>query len=90
MDAIKDIIPRIIAPLSKGQSNSVDIVSAWNRIYGNDKGSSVVELKDGCLIVHVDCSARLVKMNMQKMEYLEELKTKYPLIKDIRFKVGKI
>ena len=90
MDAIKDIIPRVIAPLAEGRSKSADIAQEWRRISGGGKNSSVTAFKDGCLTVHVDCGARLVKMNLNKADYLDELKSKNPQIKDIRFKVGKI
>jgi hypothetical protein len=89
MDSIKDIIPRIIAPLSQGQANAMNVGEAWKRLYGGDKGSSAVGYKEGCLTVHVDCAARLVKMNLNKAEYLEELKKRYPQMTNIRFKVGK-
>ena len=90
MDAIKDIIPRVIAPLSKGEANPSDIAKQWDRVSGGGKTSSVAAFKDGCLTVHVDCSARVVKMNLRKADYLEELSGKHPQIKSIRFKVGKI
>jgi hypothetical protein len=90
MDSIKDIIPHVIAPLSKGQSTHSDIAGEWQRLCGEGKTSSVQDLKEGVLTVHVDCSARLVKMNLNKARYLEELSGKHPQIKSIRFKVGKI
>ena len=90
MDTIKDIISRVIAPLAAGQSQTDGIAQQWRRIYGEGKQSSVASFKDGVLIVHVDCAARLVKMNLSKLEYLEELKLKNPMTKAIRFKVGKI
>ena len=90
MDAIKDIIPRVIAPLSNGQTSQMDMVEAWKRLAGTNKGTSLAGFKDGCLTVNVDCAARLVKMNAQKADYLDDLKAKLPQVKDIRFKVGKV
>ncbi len=90
MDAIKDIIPHVIAPLSAGQARAEGIAELWQRLSGDSRKSSVASFKEGVLVVHVDCSARLVKMNQSKPEYLEDLKAKNPNVKDIRFKVGKI
>ena len=90
MDAIKDIIPRVIAPLSAGKTNPSGIAQSWRRLCSDPKTSGIAGLKDGCLTVHVDCSARMVKMNMAKADYLDELKSKHPEVKDIKFKVGKI
>jgi len=90
MDAIKDIIARVIGPLADGKSANSDIAQSWQRIAGAGKASSVAGFKDGILTVHVDCSARLVKMNLNKADYLDEIRSKNPQVKDIRFKVGKI
>lgn len=90
MNTIKDIIPKVIGSLSQGKPGAPGIAEEWQRLSGGGKTSSVFELKDGCLTVHVDCSARLVKMNAQRQEFLEALSQKHPEIKNIRFKVGKI
>ena len=90
MDAIKDIIPRVIAPLAEGRLRTTDIAQEWRRIAGAGKNSGVAAFKDGCLTVHVDCGARLVTMNLNKADYLDEMQSKNPQVKDIRFKVGKI
>ena len=90
MDAIKDIIPRVIGPLSKKEITPGDIVAAWQRLAGGTKTSCVAAFKDGYLTIHVDSATRLMKMNLQKADYLDDLKSKWPDIKDIRFKVGKI
>ncbi len=90
MDSLKDIIPRVIAPLSRKEANPSDLAQTWQRVSGGGKTSTVVAFKDGILTVHVDCSARMVKMNSLKEQYLEELSGKHPQIKNIRFKVGKV
>jgi hypothetical protein len=90
MDAIKDIIPRVIAPLADGKSNSADVARAWQMLGEEVKKSSAQAFKDGCLIVHVDSAARVVRMNLNKQSYLKALNAKKLNIKDIRFKVGKI
>lgn len=90
MESIKNIIPQVIKPLSSGNGGQASVADLWHRLYGPEKTTSVVEFKDGCLTVHVDCSARLVKLNLNKTLYLEELSRKNPDIKNIRFKVGKI
>ena len=90
MDTIKDIIARVIEPLSSGRNRPHDIGHQWQRLAGGTKTSAAVELKDGILTVHVDCAARLVKFNGLKEQYLEEMQSKNPGITNIRFKVGKI
>ncbi len=90
MDAIGDIIPRVIAPLAQGNLNPTGLAQMWERLYGKTEGAAAAEFKDGCLTVHVDCSARLVRMNAQKANYLAELSQKNPKIKALRFKVGKV
>lgn len=90
MDSIKDIIPRVIAPLSKGQANPSDIMADWKRLSGGGETSSVNSMKDGCLTIHVDCGARLMKMRMQEGEYLKDMQKNNPQIRAIKFKVGKI
>ena len=89
MDTIKDIIPRVMGPLSSGKANHAGIAQEWERLSGG-ANSAVAAFKDGCLIVHVDCGARVVKMNLNKKDYLESLNRKNFQIKEIRFKVGKI
>ncbi len=89
MDTIKDIIPHIIGRLSDGKTQSIDIVQEWQLLCGADT-SSVVSLKEGCLTVNVDCSARAVQWNTRKQEFLQELNKKDFQIKNIRFKVGKL
>jgi hypothetical protein len=90
MDSIKDIIPRVISPLSSGTASSSDIVAEWQRLSGGVQTSSVAAFKNGTLIIHVDCSARAVKMNLSKAGYIKELNKKSLAVKDIRFKVAKI
>lgn len=90
MDAIKDIIPRVIAPLSEGKTQSMDIAERWQRACGDGKNARAVSFKDGILTVHVDCSARIVHMNTYKADYTAKLNQEEPKVKDIRFKVGKI
>jgi len=93
MDAIKNIIPRVIAPLAGGKAASSDIAQQWERMAGGRsmaKTSGIASFKDGILTIHVDCSARLVKMNLSKADYLDGMQSKNPQVKDIRFKVGKI
>lgn len=89
MENIKDIIPKVIAPLSEGKMGLGGIVEAWQRL-GTPKTSSVEALKDGCLTIHVDSAARRVRMELEKDEYLRVLNKTHPEIKAIRFKVGKI
>ena len=88
MDAIKNIIPRVIAPLADGKSVSGDIAQHWLRVAG--AGTGIASFKDGILTVHTDCSARLVKMKLNKSDYLDEMHSKNPQVKDILFRVGKI
>ena len=83
MDSIKDIIPRVIAPLAAGKADFAGIVRQW-------PGTSIAAFKDGLLTVHVDCAARAVRLGQGKAKYLEALQKKNPQIKDIRFKVGRI
>ncbi len=90
MDTIKDIIQRVIAPLAEGKGNSSDVAESWARLAGEKNKTCITGFKEGCLFINVDCSARLVKMNLNKSDYLDAMKSKNPLIKDIRFKVGKI
>ena len=90
MDSIKDIIPRVIAPLSAGQASGRDIAQAWRRLCGDGRTSGVAAFNNGCLTVHVDCAARRVKMDAQKADYLEALNKKDLHVTDIRFKVGKV
>ena len=73
-------------PLSQGKGSPTDIAREWRNL--GTEGSCVAALKDGRLIVHVDCSGRMVKMNLNKALYLEELQKKNLQIKEIRFKVG--
>jgi hypothetical protein len=90
MDAIKDIIPRVIGPLGDGRATPSQIAQQWQRLSGAHKATSIASLKQGCLTIHVDCSARLVKMNADKDEYLAKLRQNHPEITEIRFKVGKV
>ncbi len=89
MDSIKDIIPRVIAPLGQGQASPSDIAGEWQRLSGG-KTSSAASFKDGTLTIHVDCGARAVKMNAEKARYVEELNKKSLGVKIIKFKVGKV
>lgn len=90
MDSIKDIIPRVIGPLSKKEGQPTDMVEAWQRLSGHAKTSCIAGYKDGQLIIHVDSATRMMALNGQKQDYLDDLRSKWPEIKDIRFKVGKI
>lgn len=89
MDAIKDIIPRVIGNWAQGQAPLTDIAQAWERSPAAG-GTKAVDLKEGCLIVHVDCAARRVKLSANKNQYAQQLHAQYPQVKDIHFKVGKI
>ena len=90
MDSIKDIIPRVIAPLSSGKYKAAELGQWWQRHYGGNKNTSAALVKDGSLTVHVDCAARRVKMEVEREEYLKHVQDQFPGIKQINFKVGKI
>ena len=90
MKSIKDVIPSVIGDLAKKRPQEIDIVSLWQRISGNAKGSRVAEIKNGHLTVLVDSSARKMHLFRQRQELLQEPQNKVPTIKTIYFKVGSV
>ena len=89
-NTIKDIVPSVIGELAKKRPQELDIVSLWQRISGNPKGSRVSEVKNGNLTIVVDSSARKMVLFRKRQELLEELQNKVPTIKTIYFKVGSV
>ncbi len=90
MNSIKDIIPQVIAPLSRGNQAASEVGVWWQRHYGGDRKTSAVSLKEGTLTVHVDSAHRRVKMELENNEYLKHVQTSFPSVSKIYFKVGKI
>ncbi len=90
MDSIKDIIPHVIAPLSRGSQAPSDVGLWWQRHYGYAKKTAAVGLKEGTLTIHVDCAARRVKMEMERNDYLKHVRSVFPAVEKIYFKVGRI
>ncbi len=52
--------------------------------------TAVVGLQKGKLTVHVDSSAWLFQMNMQRKRILERLKEEFPDLTYIHFTIGKV
>ena len=90
MNSIKDIIPHVIAPLSRGSQSLTEIGQWWLRHYGEGKKTVAIAVKDGTLTVHVDCAGRRFKMEQERGEYLKHVQTCFPNMQRIIFKVGKI
>ena len=90
MDSIKDIIPQVIRPLSRGNHVAREVGTWWQRHYGEARKTSVVSLKEGTLTVHVDSAHRRVKMTLECDEYLKHVQSCFPKVEKIYFKVGKI
>jgi hypothetical protein len=90
VDTIKDIISRVMGPMASGQGGQDGIAGQWQRLSGNSKTSSVAGCKDGVLTVHVDCAARVMKLNLDKERFIQEMSKNHPEIKNIKFKVGRI
>ena len=90
MDSIKNILPTVIGQMSSKEAlASQDIQALWGRMCGKI-GSRAVDLKDGCLTVHVDSPMRMVKLNLNKEDLIAQLNKQFPSIKRIHFKVAKI
>jgi hypothetical protein len=90
MDPIKNILPAVMGSMSVREGiSSVNIGQAWTRISGG-KGSRVADLKDGCLTVHVDSTMRMVNLNLNREDILQQLNKDFPSVKKIYFKVGKV
>ena len=89
MDSIKNIVADVIGQMSSGKGGAfADIQAAWGRI-SKDQGSRVSDFKDGCLTICADSSLRLVRLNLNRENFLKELHREFPSIVKINFKVGK-
>jgi len=88
MDPIKDIVSGVIGQMSSGRGGAfADIQAAWARI-SKDQGTTVADIKDGCVVISADSSLRLVRLNLNRASLLKELKKEFPSIVKISFKVG--
>ncbi len=87
MDPIKDIIADVIGKISSGKPGGQELQAAWERI-SKDKGSKVVELKNGSVTISADSSLRLIRLNLNREILLKELQKEFPSIIKINFKVG--
>ena len=93
MDPLKAIVHRVIENLAAKNPESQDkIQRVWQTLLDGPaiRHNKIVRLTNGKLIVHVDSSAWLYQMNLNKKKILERLHEEVPEVKEIFFKIGKI
>jgi hypothetical protein len=90
MDPIKNILSSVMGRMSAREGvSSVDIGQLWTRISGG-KGSRIADLKEGCLTIYVDSTMRMVNLNLNREDLLQQLNKDFPSIKKLYFRVGKV
>ncbi len=91
MDEIKNIVHSVIGDLSGQQlKNEQQLFEFWDRILNSKerKHARLSGLKNGTLYVHVDSSAWLYQMNLQKGKILRRMQEKFPEVRKIFIKIG--
>ena len=88
----KDILPSVIENISRQNiQEQTSLDNLWKEILGCDADKAVVlGVKEGVLLVTVDCGARLFQMRMRKQTLLTKIQKELPDIKNIVFKIGKV
>ena len=89
---IKDILPGVFENISRQDiQDQISLENRWKEILGGDADKAViVGSKDGCVLVNVDCPARLFQMRVRKQKILSALQDKNKDIQNIIFKIGKV
>ena len=93
MDNIKNIVSTVIGNMAE---HKPDIHNKIERIWANLlnekelKHTKIIGVKENGLLVCVDSPAWLYQMRIRQTKILKQLKKEIPLIKYIRFKMGKI
>lgn len=93
MDNIKEVLNSVIQKLSLRQPQEQSKISRlWQSVASpkDQQHTSLENFTDGILHVTVDSPAWMYHMKMKKPDLLQRLKEDAPVIKDIRFKVGKV
>ncbi|MBF0411725.1 MAG: DUF721 domain-containing protein [Desulfamplus sp.] len=92
---ISDIINSILKNIrTSSDTNMTEIWELWQNSVGETiaKEAKPGAFKDGILIVHVSSSVWIQHLNFLKKDIIMQLNgvLKYEVVKDIRFKIGKI
>jgi predicted nucleic acid-binding Zn ribbon protein len=93
--AISQAMEAVLRGLGSGRMACADSLSeAWSKAVGekNIKHTRPADIKDGVLIVHVDSSAWLHKLTMEKIQILSKIKEELgeDVIRDIKLRIGEI
>lgn len=88
----KDILPSVIENLSRQNiQDHTCLDKLWKEILKADADKAVIYgIKEGTLLVTVDCGARLFQMRMRKQTLLTKIQKTQPDIKNIIFRIGKV
>ena len=93
MDNIRDIVHHVFEKIvSKKQNDEEGIERLWQDILDEkeQKHMRLMGIKDHHVSVYVDSPAWLYEMNNRKSHILKKIKTKFPEVETISFKIGKI
>jgi len=92
MENIKEIIHLVVKNISeKKPQKQSDVHSAWEQVAGKKtaKGTHLVGMKDGRLLIVTESPARLFDLTLQKKKLLKQMQEILPEVCDISFKIGK-
>lgn len=93
--AISQAVEAVLRGLGSARAPQADSLGkAWLKAAGEKsiKHARPVDIKDGVLVVHVDSSAWLHKLTMEKIKILSQIKDELgeDLVKDIKLRIGEI
>jgi len=93
MEQIKEIVHQVIGNLAlKNPDTHNKIYAIWKSVAGEKalRHTRVVGYREGNLIVHVDSSAWLFQMNLQKRKLSAQIKKEITDLKNICFRISTI
>jgi hypothetical protein len=92
MENIKDIVHLVVKNISEQRPpKENDLQALWEQVAGKKtaKGTHLVGIKEGRLLVATDSPTRLFDLTLHKKNLLMQLQKVLPELKDISFKIGK-
>ena len=93
MDGIQDIVKKVFGDISaKTVLEQNTLSEIFEKVFkkNNISSAKISGLKNQHLFVEVDSSARLYQVTLIKNKILSELKSEFPGIDKISFKIGKV
>lgn len=91
---VGDVLKNVVAKLDDKLCTEDEIIEVWAEVVGSAGGrhSKPVSLRQKVLRVHVDSSAWIHSLTLNKRKCLKKLQTRFgkDKITDIRFRVGEL